>query len=215
MVHRTVSLPVSLLVSFLTILAIATFSFSADPTTSPDVDLSSPKSAFRAYTTALMNGDHNGVMRTVIASPKGQKMLDGQMAYNAVEKRFRAATVKAFPDSAKELPDPFTDTLASIDAAEVATAGDTATLTSKQTMQPVKLKKQDGNWKIDLSAMYGDEVIDEVIQFRKALSDVMEGMTEDVTNGKFTDYNDVRSNLETHVKMRLAMPPAEDATTKP
>ena len=180
-----------------------------------DVDLSSPKATFRAYTTALMQGDRPGVMQTVIASAKGQKMLDGQIAYNTVEKRFRAATIKAFPESAKELPDPFADTLASIDAAEVSTNGDAATLSSKQTMQPIKLKKQNGNWKVDLSAMYGDEVIDEVIQFRKALSDVMEGMTEEVASGKFTDYNDVRSNLETRVKMRLAMPPADESTTKP
>ena len=180
-----------------------------------DADLSSPKSAFKTYTTALAQNDHATLAQAVIATAKGQQMLDGQMAYNEIEKTFRAATVKAFPDAAKELPDPFAGLLASIETADVTIDGDTATLTSKQTMQPVKLKKQNGNWKVDLSAMYADGVVDEVILFRKALSDVMQGMTDEVQSGKFTDYNDVRSGLEQRVKMRLAMPPAEESTTKP
>jgi len=186
---------------------------ASNPTT--QAGLSSPKDAFRTYTTALQNGDRNGVSAAVILSDKVQKLIDGQIAYSAIEAKFRAAAVKAFPDADKDLPDNFPASLAAIDSADVKIDGDTATLTTKQTMQPVKLRRQDGVWKVDLAAMYGDAVIDEVINFRKAFAEVMEQVTDDVGHGKFTDYNDVRSNLEQRLKMRLAMPPADEATTKP
>jgi len=186
-------------------------------TTKPatQANLSSPKEAFRAYTTALKNGDRDGVSAAVVLNDKVQKLVDGQITYGAIEAKFREATVKAFPDAGKDLPDNFAASLAAIDSADVKIDGDTATLTTKQTMQPVKLRRQAGVWKVDLAAMYGDAVIDEVIAFRKAFADVMEQMTDDVAHGKFTDYNDVRSNLEQRLKMRLAMPPADEATTKP
>jgi len=179
-----------------------------------DVDASTPKAAFRAYTVALAAGDKS-VREMVIAGPDQLQLLDGQLAYGQVEKRFRDALIKRFPEVAKELPSPVEQTLASIDTADAKITGDTATLQTRDSIEVVRLKRDGARWKIDLATMYGGDQLNDVILFRRALSEVIETLTDEVSAGKFTSYADVRDALEVRVKMRLAMPPAEEPATQP
>jgi hypothetical protein len=178
------------------------------------IDLSTPKAAFRTYTQALGAGDLAALKATVISSEKINKMLEGQISYGDRERKFRVAIVKAFPSEAKSLPDPTQQTLAAIEKAEVKTEGESATLVTSLSTEPVKLRQIDGKWKLDLTAMYPEDALDDVMSFRRSLADVMEDMTPDIDAGKFKAYTDVQNNLETRVKMRMALP-QEDAATRP
>jgi hypothetical protein len=178
-------------------------------------DYSSPKAAFRTYTQALANEDAKALKESVISSDKIDTLLDGQISYTGIERKFRLAILKAYPAAARDLPDPAQQTLDAIEKAEVKIDNDSATLVTKDNLEPVRLQKIDDKWKVNLRAMYADDAVEDVILFRKALADVMEDMTPDVEAAKYKNFDDVKNTLEMRVKMRIALPQSEDATTKP
>jgi hypothetical protein len=179
-------------------------------------DFSTPKNAFRTYTQSLASGDAKTLKQAVIADKKQEQLLANQLTYTATEKRFREACIKAFPAARKDLPDPTEQTLAGIEKSEVKIEGETATLTTRESLEPVRLRRVEGKWKVDLSAMYDDTAVDDVLLFRTALATVMEDMTVDIGKGKYKSFDEVRNTLEMRVKMRMALPPAEESpTTKP
>ncbi len=178
-------------------------------------DFSSPKAAFKSYTQALAAGDTDALKNVCISTDKQFKMLAGMAAYSQVEKKFRDTLIKAFPETAKELPDPAAETLKSIDTATVKIDGESATLITSQNVEPVKLKRIDGNWKVDFTSMYNDESVSDIILFRTALSTVMADMTTEIEAGKYKTYADVKNTLEMKVKMHIALPPDDVPTTKP
>ncbi len=180
-----------------------------------DADYATPKGAFRTYTKALADGDAATLKNSVIASAKHDQLLDSQIAYAPIEKKFKAACIKSYPASAKELADGTPEMLKAIDDADVKIDGETATLNTRLSTEPVQLKKVDGRWKVDLASMYGTDAVDEVLLFRKALGEVMTDMLPDVEASKYKDFNEVKNTLEMRVKMRTALPPSDDATTKP
>lgn len=178
-------------------------------------DGTSPKAAYRSYIEALGAGKLDDLKAASVTTPQHVKMLEGLLSYMKADKTFRDAVVKAYPVAAKKLPDPTKETLSSLDNAETKIEGDSATLQTKQSGDPVKLKKDGTKWKVDLVSMYPAESLDDVMTFHKAMAGVMEDMLPDVEARKYKDFDDVASTLEMRVKMRLAMPPSEDATTKP
>jgi hypothetical protein len=177
-------------------------------------DYTSPKAAFQTYTAALAAGDAAAAKASVVSNDKIDKLLDGQIAYAAREKKFRDAIIKRFPDEAKNLPDPSVENLKAIEKADVKVDGDTATLTTTQTPGPVKLQRVDGKWKVDLVSMYPPDNIEQVVRFRTALGEIIEDMTPEIEAGKFKTYDDVKTNLESRMKMRIALP-QDEATTRP
>lgn len=180
-----------------------------------EADYSTPKNAFRTYTQAIADRDIQVLKNSAVATAKHNQLLESQVEYSAIDKKFREACVKAYPAAAKELPDPTQQTLDAIAAADVKIDGDTATLQSRDSLEPVRLRKVDNRWKVDLVAMYDNEAVDEVLSFRKALGYVMNDMVEDVANGKYKTFDEVRNTLEMRVKMRMALPQADEPATQP
>ncbi len=178
-------------------------------------DYSTPKNAFRTYTKALADGDLQVLKNSVIATEKHNQLLENQITYAATEKKFRTACIKAYPAAAKDLADPTQDTLAALEKAEVKIEDDTATLVTRDSLEPVVLKRVDGKWKVNLVEMYDPASVDDVLTFRKALAAVMEDMTTDVDAHKYKSFDEVKNTLEMRVKMRMALPSEEEPTTKP
>lgn len=178
-------------------------------------DGTTPKAAYRSYITALGAGNFDDLKAASMTTPGHVKMLEGLLGYMKSDKAFREAVIKAYPVAAKRLPDPTKETLNSLDNAETKIDGESATLLTKQSGEPVKLKKDGTKWKVDLVSMYPAESLDDVMTFHKAMAGVMDDMLPDVEARKYKDFDDVTSTLEMRVKMRLAMPPSEEATTKP
>ncbi len=201
----------------LAITAAATISLTASLTTA-NADYATPKGAFRTYTKALAAGDGTTAKESVIASAKHNQLLDSQIAYAPIEAKFKAACIKSYPASARELGDTTADTLKAIDDAEVKITGDSATLITRLSIEPVTLKRVEGKWKVDLVTMYGTDDVDEVLLFRKALGEVMTDMLPDIEAAKYKDFNEVKNTLEMRVKMRTALPRSDEednATTRP
>jgi len=187
--------------------AFAALLFTAAASTTSPADLGSPKSAFLAYTDAIEARNFDALKGLVIADDLHLKMLKGQLDYNEIEQRFHAAADKP-NDTAARLRQ-------SIEKADVQFSGNTvATLTTPQTVRAIQLRREGGDWKVDLNSMYPPEVVAEVADFRKALADMMAAITPLIEQGKYKTYNDVKSDLEVRVKMRLATP-SESGSTQP
>ena len=100
------------------------------------------------------------------------------------------------------------------DPLRLTVTNDTATLTVKDTTESVRLRRVNGEWKVDLNAMYAPATVDEIEQFRGALVEVMNALAAEVAAGRFKAYDEVLADLETRVKMRLATPDSP-STTRP
>ena len=178
-------------------------------------DFSTPAAAFRTYTQALFDCDEAALKSAAIVSEKHPKLLGGMVEYIKVERQFRAAAITAFPEAARELPDPAKESMKAIDNATVKIEGDTAVLVTSQSVEPVKLRKVNGEWKVDLASMYNDDSVNDLVVFRGALTGVLSDMAADIEAGKYTSFVDVKTQLEIKVKMRIAMAPDEWPATRP
>lgn len=181
-------------------------------TQSSQPDYSTPQSAFRTYTQSLANGDLEGLKNASVTTEKHLKLLENQITYSITEKKFRDACIRAFPGAAKDLVDPTQQTLQAITKSVVKIDGDTAMLSTPDNPEPIHLKRIDNRWKVDLPAMYDDQAVDDILTFRKALQFVMNDLIDDIQEGKYKTFDQLKNVLEIRVKMRIALPPADETS---
>jgi hypothetical protein len=123
-------------------------------------DLSTPKGAARAFAKAMEDGDAAEAKR---ASTGGDPQIIEAMAkMTGNMKKLHDASVAKFGDQGKSVaggggngPD-FSEWSKKIDEANVKEEGDTATLTQKDGGEPMKLKKVNGEWKVDTTPLTGE-----------------------------------------------------------
>lgn len=117
-------------------------------------DLSTPKGAAKAFANAMEKGDAEAAKR---ASTGGNPAVVESMAKAmGSSKKLRDAAVAKFGDEGKNIMGQENNEMAelakTVDESEVKEDGDNATLKPK-TGEPVKLKKINGEWKVDLTEM--------------------------------------------------------------
>ncbi|HEX8325664.1 MAG TPA: hypothetical protein VF595_17300 [Tepidisphaeraceae bacterium] len=175
-----------------------------------------PREVYRAYSAALATGDIDAAKKLIVADAKRMPLVDNRRPAAEAEKRYRAAVDKAFPGAARPLGygAPTTRPADAPDPLRLTVTNDTATLTVKDTTESVRLRRVNGEWKVDLNAMYAPATVDEIEQFRGALVEVMNALAAEVAAGRFKTYDEVLADLETRVKMRLATPDSP-STTRP
>jgi hypothetical protein len=184
------------------------------PSTTHAADLSEPRAAAAAYLKALHAGDLSGAEAAAIVDDVRRTLLSGQVEYLGTERTFREAILKAFPDAAKELPDPAAQIDAFLAKTPVQKNGDRVTLTPGGGLATLDLRQVNQQWKVDLPTMFPDDVVSEVTHFRTAIAAAMKSLTPEIAAGKFAAMAEVKRELETRVKVQLAMPP-ENPTTEP
>jgi hypothetical protein len=117
-------------------------------------DLSTPKGATKAFATAMEKGDAEAAKR---ASTGGNPAIVESMAKAmGSSKKLRDAAIAKFGDEGKKIMGEEHNDMAelakTVDESEMKEDGDNATLKPK-TGEPVKLKKINGEWKVDLTEM--------------------------------------------------------------
>lgn len=180
-------------------------------------DYSSPREAYRTYVQALLDRDVKTAQNSVVGSDSINKFIVAQIQYNQSEAVFRKAITKAFPETAKEMKDQNQETLDALKDSTEQIDGDSATLKQNPPAPlPVKLKRVEGKWKVDLLSMFTEKQVDldSVSRFRGALREVMEMLTPDVEQGKFKTYDDLKSALQMRMQVKLAAMD-DEATTRP
>jgi hypothetical protein len=175
-----------------------------------------PKAVFDLYTKALAAGDIDQARQLAVGDEKRLPILEGRRAAAVAEKQFKAAVDKAFPGSLKPIGyGGVTTQPAEAQSPEKLTVqGDTATFITRDSLEPVRFRKFDGAWKVDLDAMYSPATVTEIETFRGALTEVMNALSAEIATGRFKSFAEVQADLETRVKMRIATPDLP-ATTRP
>jgi hypothetical protein len=122
----------------------------------PKVDLSTPKAGATAFAKALENGDLEAAKAASIADEKGVQILELLVPVMGSMKKFSDAATAKFGEEGKKISGENAEGLniaKQIEEAEIKETGDTATLATKNSKEPLKMKKVDGEWKVDIASM--------------------------------------------------------------
>ena len=124
------------------------------------LDLSTPKKAYKEFLKTAFAGNADQLEKCITPAPKGIDELQKKMIkFTALSYSFFSKMSEKYGDEFKKaLPEGSTDSMPKpedVDELECEINGDTATLTAKDSdtkTPPIKLKKIDGKWRVELFA---------------------------------------------------------------
>ena len=149
-------------------------------------DLSTPKGAAKTFATAMEKGDAATAQKA--STGADPKLVASMATAMGNVKKMRDAAKSKFGASADSFGTTqghdFSDYEQKLDDADVKEQGDTATITPKQG-QPMKLKKVDGDWKVDLSEIGSGPMAQAGGGMFDAMSKAATETTDDINAGKF------------------------------
>ena len=145
-----------------------------------------PKDVAVAFAKAIMAGDKKATHDVAAGTEEQLKTLDTMTdAMHAILKFKEACDKKFGADNvlSKNMAGGMPDLVAEVSKSEFKVDGDSVTVVDKDKpddKHPLKLKKVDGKWKVDLSAM-GDDAKDMPPGLVKTFTE----LTADITDGKY------------------------------
>ncbi len=160
-------------------------------------DYSSPKAAANSFLNAIIDGDADAAKKATITTDDKQADLVATLAnmMRAVTK-FEAALKDKFPDLAATMGAGMAEgrkqmekSRKDLEAAEVTTEGDVATIKTKED-KPVKIKKIGGDWKVDISSM-PDMPKEADVAVIKKIGKAMDTLADDIKAGKYKTAEEV------------------------
>jgi hypothetical protein len=169
-------------------------------------DLSSPKKAGLAFAKAADAGDLSGMKQSAIGTDDQFAVAKGMSDMMGAMKRYQAAAVKKFGDKGK-LPGGMPDLAAEIEKTDEKIDGDKATLIDKtktDDKHPMTLKKDGGNWKVDLNVIPPEAAA--MGKAAKKTVEALDAVTKDVEAGKYKTAEEAMAALG--AAMTAAGPPA-------
>jgi len=179
-------------------------------------DLSDPKGAAKAFATGVQKADLPLIKSASIGSDADYRLMDAMsQAVNASMKLRDAVSAKFGPEQAKQLSQAGPEDLAGVvDKSTVKVDGDNASLSEpgQDPANALKLKKIDGQWKVDLNQIPNKDQLAQSAPIMKELQKVVEQTTGEVKDGKYKNVQEVQIAVQT--KMRaviasmLSRPPA-------
>src|SRR5690349_4379543 len=188
-------------------------------------DLSAPKSAVTAFERAAQNGDIAGAKAASVSDDANQQLVETFGRLNAVSTKFREAlTAKFGADAAKGLagPDPKTlDLDQEMSKAEVSEQGDTATVTTVRPQGPSTrvVRKNNGQWRVDVVATLQREPRAAAVMGNPALVDALTRTTQELTDelnqGKYKSVNEVQGAMMGKVRSMMAQQKPATAPASP
>src|SRR3954467_13751943 len=147
-------------------LALAAMVAPNRPTFAQDIPADSPKGAAMQFFKAMETGDAKAARASATGSDKQLAMLDLLVPVLSGYKQLENAAVKKWGEGARKTLSQngqggALDFEKQLKASTEKIEGDTATITStspEQQKEPMKLKKVDGKWKVDMSSMKAENM---------------------------------------------------------
>lgn len=189
------------------------------------VDLSSPKAALKSYGEAMKRGDPTAARQAVTgADPKS---IEALAELGGSRNRLSEAAVAKFGDAGKTIAGGGEESYGQafdkmLDDAEVKVEGETATVIQKTAPAetepasrpkplPLKLRKVDGNWKVDYAAMPNTRNLDLLMPIMRGIIKANDEVAVEIKEGKYATLSDARS---AHQRLMNAVltPPATQPT---
>jgi hypothetical protein len=180
-----------------------------------NLDLSSPKKSAVAFTRALENADMAAAKSASIGSDEDYKFVQGLIDFIAAGRQLRAAAIERFGDEGKQISgDAMANLSKQAESASEKIDGDSATVDQRNGSEPMKLKRVEGNWKVDVSA-FPDK--DQTGNALPLVQKVMAAAAADVKAGKYKTAQEARQAIEQQIFAVIAEQsnPRRDADSKP
>jgi hypothetical protein len=184
-------------------------------------DYSSPKAAARSFVQALAAGDSAGARAAVIANPQQLQSVDLLAMMAGSMKKLTDAAVAKFGDAGEAIAGQHArleENLKQIEEAQVQINGDAATLASADQKQPVTLKKQDGQWKVDMGSMPGTEQLTQAAGAIRAMAKAATDTAGEINADQYKTVDAARDAFQKKMMAALLvnMPhPATHPATEP
>lgn len=194
------------------------------PTSQP-TDLATPRGALRCFATALHEGDAAKLRQVVETTNGAEDRMLGAMADMArAVAELHETVVKAFGDPAAarftgDTNAQFADSLARIDAADIAIDTDTATVRYSGEKDPqYELKRINGQWRIPIAQFsHGADAatLDRRIVETNVQTEVVRAIAGQIASGKFKTADAAAEAWRSQMMQALAGPPGTRPSLEP
>jgi hypothetical protein len=159
-------------------------------------DLSTPKAAVKTFVQALANGNVEMAKAAAITDEQQANMLELMTTMTGSMKKLTDAAVAKFGEAGETISGQkmkMGENLKQIDESEVKIEGDVATIMPKDQKQPVKLKKQDGQWKVDMASMPNVERLAEAKPMITAMVNAANATATEINADKYKNVEEART----------------------
>ena len=211
-------------------LMLSAVSLAESPTTQHvTVDLTTPISAVRTMFAAVETADGSALRDSFFAADDAQRDLITAYAELIVATRHLrdAARDKFAPDNAPApnpamvrdgtIPgSPAPEDQQQLDGAQVQIDGDTATVQLPNRPQPIKLRRSDNAWRIDLAdyASVQPAQLSEQTQVNHDLAAAFDEETDEINAGKYASAQEAESAIQQKIHA-VIVPQLKNLTTAP
>lgn len=182
----------------------------AEPAADARPDLSTPKAAAVAFMRALESGEVRAIKAVTLGSDDDYRLMSAvASAMRATRDLQKAATDRFGKAGDGIVPGQSGDPVDEISESKVKETGDTALLARKEDPEgrsPLRLKKTDGQWKIDLAALPDKRQINQALPAMRATQRAMEQAAADIKAGKYKTADEAKEAVQKQL-MQAATPP--------
>ena len=164
-------------------------------------DAAEPKEAARRFFEAILTNDVATVRDASVGTEEETRTVLATAQVVGAQKKLVDTARAKYPNESQLLNGIRTpDFSAQLNEAEAKVEGDQATLTPKRAgAKPLRLRKLDGKWKVDLSTMQETPQRQQPEQLQK-LSAAMDEVTSDINAGKYPTAQSALMALEQKVR---------------
>jgi hypothetical protein len=172
-----------------------------------------PKAVALEFGKAMEMGDAAAAKKVAIFGKDEEALIDGMAAITGgMKKMLAAATEKFGAEGAQSLMGPNADMniVKQIEESELKIDGDTATLAGKDSSDPLKLKKVDGAWKVDVTSMNNDPNMAQQVPMFNSMAKVFTDTAAEISAGKYSTVDECQQAMQAKflAAMMSAQPPA-------
>jgi len=160
-------------------------------------DLSTPKKSASAFAVAVQCGDMATVKAVSIGEEEDYKIIESLSHLLDAGHKLQEAAVAKFGEPGKQATqDVQSDFAHHIEEGEEHVDGQTASIGGRDRQDPLKLKKVDRDWKVDLSTFRQREQLQSVVpKIQKVMTDTTAG----IESGRYKTPQEVREVLKQQV----------------
>lgn len=184
---------------------VAVLSFAFAPFSRAEPDLSTPRSAAIVFAKAVEEGDMTTAKSAATVSEGSDAFMDAMGSLVKSSKKLEAAVIAKFGDAGKQIISAEKkDVAAELNAAQLKEAADTAEITTDNPEQkPLKLRKVDGAWKVDLTSVMPPSEMPRATAVFSAMSVAMTDLVQEVNDGKYPSPEVAKTAVD--MKLMAAM----------
>jgi hypothetical protein len=156
-------------------------------------DLSSPRSAAAAWLQSAAVGDVDTALKIVVDDKEHRQFVVDMLTFSAALRGLRDAAVAAFGEAGREVTARYEGLLTPPHAKlHIEVDGDTATVTMDEAINPLRLRKVDADWRVDLDASVRDVNTEKVARGARRAAAVADQVAAEIGEGKFKSADAAR-----------------------